>query len=156
MKAGAHCTTDDFGVPEVNSTRHRDGSRGPERGSSAHDGADVAGVLDGVEDDNARDRRELKGVERVRRNSGDGQHALWRVGFGGARELLRAHLVHLDAALAKVCEQRGSARRVDQLRRDEHTVDAEGRASELLDGAHSLGGEEALALACLPAPEIAS
>jgi hypothetical protein len=156
VKAGAHCTTDDFGVPEVNSARHRDGGSGTERGSGSHDGADVSGILHGVEDDDARDRCDLEGFERVRRNGRDGKDALRRVGLGGAGEFLRGHVGDLDATPPKVGEERGAARRLGELRRDEHTVDPKRGSSELLDGAHSFGGEEALALARLPAPEIAS
>ena len=92
----------------------------------------------------------------MRRDGGNGEHALRRVGLGRAGELLGTHFGDVDAALAKIGKECGAPRRIGELRRDECAVDAERGASELLDGAHSLGGEEPLALARLSALEIAS
>ena len=92
----------------------------------------------------------------MRRHRGDGEHSLRRVGLGSAGELLGAHFGDVDAALSKIGEERGAARRLRELRRDQCAVDAEPGAGELLDSAHSLRGEEPLALARLSALEIAS
>ena len=48
-----------------------------------------------------------------------------------------------------------AARGVGQLRRDEDAANRERGPHELLDGADPLGGEQSLALARFPAPEIA-
>jgi hypothetical protein len=56
---------------------------------------------------------------------------------------------------AQGVEQCGAARRVGKLWRDEDASDGQGRARQLLDGAHSLGREQSLALAGFPAPQIA-
>jgi hypothetical protein len=47
-KKRAHRATDDFRVPEVNGSRHRNGRSNVERGRGAQDRADVARVLNGV------------------------------------------------------------------------------------------------------------
>lgn len=43
---------------------------------------------------------------------------------------------------------------MDELRRDQHSADAKGRAGELLDRANALGDEQPLALARFSPPEI--
>src|SRR5688500_17282546 len=60
VKEGAHRTSDDLGVPQVNRAGHRDDGRRAERRRGPENGADVAGVLDGVEDDEAGSRGELE------------------------------------------------------------------------------------------------
>jgi hypothetical protein len=86
---------------------------------------------------------------------GDGEDALRRLRLRGARELQGRHLRQLDAALPERREERGAAGGIDELRGHERPANGKGGASELLDGADSLGGEQSLPLARFPAPEIA-
>jgi hypothetical protein len=155
MKGSTHRTTDDFGVPEVNRSRKRDDGGGSQGRRGPQDGADVAGVLDGVEHDQARDGRKAKRVELPIGDLGDRQNALRRFRFGGAREFLRGDLGDVNASLAERGEQCRAARSVRKLWGDERAAYVQRRPEQLLDGAHAFGREELLALARFPAPEIA-
>src|SRR5262245_49065901 len=51
MEVSAHRATDDLGVPEVNGTWECNGRSNRKSGGSAQNGADVSGILYGVEDE---------------------------------------------------------------------------------------------------------
>src|ERR1051326_5020182 len=54
MKVSPHRATDDFGVPEVNGSREADDCRGPQCGGGSKNRADIAGILNGVQNDEAK------------------------------------------------------------------------------------------------------
>jgi hypothetical protein len=96
-----------------------------------------------------------EGVERAFGDLRHGEHPLGRLRLGGAPELEGGYLHDVDGPLAERGKQGGAARGVGQLRGDEHSAQREWRPKELLDGADALGGEQPLALARFPAPEVA-
>jgi hypothetical protein len=53
-EVSAHCATDDFGVPQVNGSRQGDGGRDAQAGGCAKERTHVAGILHGVEHEDAR------------------------------------------------------------------------------------------------------
>jgi hypothetical protein len=156
MKAGAHCTTDDFGVPEVNGSWQRDDRRGPQGGRRPQDRSHVPGVLNGIQKDEPGFSGECEAVERPVGYLGDRQDALRRFRLGGARELERAHFRDVDAAVAKLAKERGPAGGVGELRSHEGTMQREGRADQFLHRTDPFGGEQPLPLTRFPTPEVAS
>ena len=134
----------------------RDDGRGAERGRRSEDGADVAGVLDGVEHDDAGAVGEHEVVERA-----VGDLARWRARPAANRSRrrwrtrARRRSVSSTPRVADGSEQCGAAGRVGELRSGEHAAHRERRAQELLDGANAFGDEELLALARPPSPEVA-
>ena len=88
MEVRAHCATDDFGVPHVNRSGQGNGGICPQRGSRTDDRADVARVLDRVEQQDPHWIGCDKCVQRAFRRAGDGDDALRRLGFGRTPELL--------------------------------------------------------------------
>jgi hypothetical protein len=76
---------------------------------------------------------------------------LWRICFGGAREIVGTYFGELDVVVVQCALERGTAWRVAKLRRDERTADAERRAQQFFDGPNSFTDKELLALARFPA-----
>lgn len=155
MKECAHRTPDDLGIPEVNGPRHGHDRGRTERGGRPKDGSDVAGILYGIEHDQAGSLTEFEIVEPASGNLGDGEHALWGVGLGGAGELAVVHLDELGAVTTSEIEERRPALSARELWGDEQAAYGEGRSEQLLDGPHALGDEEALTLAGAPTLEVA-
>ena len=92
----------------------------------------------------------------MERSGPNGEDALGRFRLRGAREFQRRHLADLDAASAKEVQERGTSWGIGELRRNEGTANAKGRAEQLFDGPDSFGGEQALTLARFPAAQVAS
>src|SRR5215212_12079455 len=86
VKDRPHRTPDDLGIPEVNGPRHGEDGGRVERGGGAEDGADVSGILNRVEHDEACADGELESVEETVGNLGDREDALRGIGFGRTAE----------------------------------------------------------------------
>jgi hypothetical protein len=155
MKGSAHRTTDDFGVPEVNRSGKGDDRGGAQRRSGPQDGADVAGVLNGVEDDESGYGRKVQQLEAPLRDLGNSQHPLRRLRLGGAREFVWRDFGDVDTSFAQRGKERGTARGVEKLGSGERATYVQWRSKQLLDGTHTFCREQLLALTCFPAPEIA-
>ncbi len=155
VKERAHRTSDDLGVPEVNRARHGDDGSGAERGRRSENGADVPGILQGVEHDDAGLPGEREIGEPSARDLGDGEHALRRVGLGRAGEVPLVDVDQVGADAVRRFQQDRASRGTGELWRDEDAADRQRGREKLLDGAHALGDEETLALAGPPPPEVA-
>jgi hypothetical protein len=151
----SHRAADHLGVPEVHGAREGDRGGGAEGRGRPEERADVAGVLDAVEEEDACARGECELHHIGARHLRDREHALGRVGVGRARELAVAHLEELDAALGERAAERRAARRGVQVRGHERADDAHRRGEQLLDRADALGDEEPVPLAGAPAAEVA-
>src|SRR5688500_11146674 len=115
-------------VPQVDRAGQRDGGRGTECGGGSHDCADVAGILDGVENEHPAPRADLKCVQLPPWYRGDSYHPLRRFGLGGAAEVFFRYLQHFDPGCFEAGAQRLTTRRIAKLGRDESTLDCESRA----------------------------
>jgi hypothetical protein len=153
-EVSAHCATDDFRVPEVNCAGEGNGRTGAQRGGRAEDRADVARVLDGVEDEEAAVRTRLECVQRPVGYLGDRQHALRGFRLGRAGELALVDVGQLETAGEEVGAEGSTPWGAIELRRDQDAANAQWRAYELLDGTNAFGDEEMLALARFAPSEI--
>ena len=160
MKECAHRTPDDFGVPEVNGAWHRDDrGRAQSRGRGPYflpeRSIPPAGILNGIQHDQASTVTERQIVQPGLGNLGDREDPLRGVGLGRARELAVVDLDELGAVAPRNIEKGGSTLGTGELRGDQQTAHGERRSEQLLDGPHAFGDEEALTLASTPAPEVA-
>ena len=151
VEVGAHGAADDFGVPEVDGAGEGDGGGDAECGGGAEDGADVARVLDAVEDEEAEWAVSGEIGERPFWNLDNGEDALWGFGLGGAPEFVLIDLAKTEVAarglLTKsVVEGRATWRGVE-LWSDEYAPDAKGGGEDFFDAADTFGDEKMFALA---------
>ena len=154
MEVRAHCATDDFGVPHVNRPGKGHCGRGAQRRGGPNDGPDIPRILDRVKHDEPERPGRIEGIQRSQGCARYRQDTLWRVGFGGAAELLFVDLGDLDVPGPCRLDQRGTARRVDQLGRDEEAGGGQRRSQQFLHRANPLDDEPALAVAGFSTLEI--
>ena len=154
VEEGAHRTANDFGVPEIDRTRQGDGGRSAERGRGPEDRPHVAGILHGVEHEQAETVGRFHAVERALRNGRDGDHALRGVGLGGGVEVARRHLLHGAPRPADRLAEGGAAWRLEQLRRHQYAGGSDRRAKQFLHRAHALAHEQVPRFAGFPAPQV--
>ena len=88
----SHPATDDFGVPEVNRPRQRNCGSDAEPGGCTYDCPNIAGILYGVEDEDAKCPAFGDVVQPTFGDGSDGQDPLRTVGFCGGEEIRFADL----------------------------------------------------------------
>jgi hypothetical protein len=106
MKERAHRTSDDLGIPEVNGARHRDDRAGMQGCGGTEDGANVTGILHGIEDDEAGSFGKSQIGQAGIGNLADGEHALRGFSFSCTGELAFVDLGDVGTAPTNVSEER--------------------------------------------------
>jgi hypothetical protein len=154
-KVSAHPATDDFGVPEVNSSGQCDSRDRAERGGSSHNRSDIARILNGIEHEDDTFPIILELRKRTIGHFSDGNYSLGRFSFRGRRELVRRHILDVHAARTQCVGEGGASRRIEKLRRDQRAANTELRLEQLFDSAHAFTHEETLAFTRFATLEVA-
>jgi beta-barrel assembly-enhancing protease len=150
-----HPATDDFSVPEVNGSWKGKCTCDTHRSRCTNDGANVARILDGIQDEEPKRIGHRQVLQPVRRHLGDRQNSLRRFRLGGREKVALGHLVGGYVSLAEPLEKRRRAWGVGEAAGDERAAYHDVRAEQLLDAPHTFGDEQALSLTGFSAMQIA-
>src|SRR5690606_2755249 len=149
-----HRTTDDFGVPHVNRAAEREHCAHSHGGSGADDGAQVAGVLDGVEYQPAAALRIRQFDKRVLRHARDRNYPLWLLGVACTCEFGFAYHERFHAHGLQSCQNLPLPFRATIAGLVERSVDPQGRIEQLFHCPSALNSEQSAVLTCLPPTEV--
>ena len=138
----ADATAHGLGVPEIGGSGKRHDPGGAERGAGAHERPRVAGILDRIEHEETRAVGDGQRAQRAGRHVGHGEDTLRPVlGVGRGEKILLIDFEAFDFAALEFVEQRGAARRLSDGSGAQDAADHDGRAQQLLDGAHPFRDE---------------
>src|SRR4051812_38910349 len=106
----AHRAAHDLRVPEIDRAGKRDRRGGSQCSSGAKNRPHVSRILHTVEDHDAEHRALENRIKILKRHPRDGEHSLWGISLGGAREIGVRYVEHFDTSFAELGEQSFTSR----------------------------------------------